>query len=85
MSTKTKFEAHDAALAAQSDAAELLGDKLYQAASLSATLYGVGRDAFNGWSAEIQDGVLWLLHDTICEAWRLHTGRSFAKNAGGAE
>jgi hypothetical protein len=42
--------------------------KLYQAASLSAMIYGDGLEAFQNNNDDIQSGVLWLLHELICEA-----------------
>ncbi len=57
---------------------DLLDRKLHQAAALSAMLYGDGLEPFELWSNKVKDGVLWLLHDTICEAIA-------ARNAAGSE
>lgn len=49
-------------------ATNTLDRRLRQAAGLSALLYGEGLEAFSGLNDTIRDDVLWLLHDTICEA-----------------
>lgn len=34
-----------------------------QLSALTATLYGLGGESFRNWDDDIQDGVLWLVHD----------------------
>ncbi|WP_233842321.1 hypothetical protein [Dyella sp. 2HG41-7] len=53
---------------AYESSADVVDRKLYQAAALSAMLYGGGLQPFLENRETIQDGVLWLLHDTICGA-----------------
>lgn len=42
--------------------------RLRQAAGLSSLLYAEGLDSFLSLNDIIKDDVLWLLHDTICDA-----------------
>jgi len=49
-------------------ACDVLDKRLRQAAGLSALLYGEGLETFSGLNETIRDDILWLLHDTICDA-----------------
>jgi len=49
-------------------ACDVLDKRLRQAAGLSALLYGEGMETFSGLNDTIRDDILWLLHDTICDA-----------------
>jgi len=49
-------------------ASDVLDKRLRQAAGLSSLLYGEGLEVFSNLNDTIRGDILWLLHDTICDA-----------------
>lgn len=47
----------------------------HQLYSLTAILYGEGGESFRNYSHDIQDGVLWLVHDLAEQVMKLSFGK----------
>ena len=61
------------------DSADTHYRKLSQAAALSSLLYGEGLQLLQSLNEKIQSDVLWLLHDTISEAFHALEAENAAK------